>query len=193
LRACRYGLRGLNLKHRGFEEQLRKDPKAAVLQAHKEDVPLLYWTAAAWGSAIGLGKDNPELISNLPIVEALIDRALQLDESYDRGAIHSFLITYEGVRQGIPGDPAERSRKHFERAMQLSQGMQAGPLVSMAEAVALNKQDRREFESLLNKALAIDPDARPEWRLVNLVMQRRARWLLSKIDELILPEKQEAL
>ena len=43
-----------------------------------------------------------------------------------------------------------------------------------------------EFKELLNRALAINPDAKPEWRLVNLVMQRRARWLLSRTDELFL-------
>jgi predicted anti-sigma-YlaC factor YlaD len=37
---------------------------------------------------------------------------------------------------------------------------------------------------LLKQALAIDPDARPEWRLSNIVMQRRARWLLSREEEL---------
>jgi predicted anti-sigma-YlaC factor YlaD len=36
--------------------------------------------------------------------------------------------------------------------------------------------------SLLERALRIDPDARPEWRLANLVVQRRARWLLARID-----------
>jgi hypothetical protein len=30
-------------------------------------------------------------------------------------------------------------------------------------------------------------DARPEWRLVNTLMQRRAAWLLGRIDDLILP------
>jgi hypothetical protein len=40
----------------------------------------------------------------------------------------------------------------------------------------------------LEKALAVDVDARPEWRLANLVMQRRARWLLERIDDLIIPE-----
>jgi predicted anti-sigma-YlaC factor YlaD len=38
----------------------------------------------------------------------------------------------------------------------------------------------------LNQALAINPDAKPEWRLANLVMQRRARWLLARTDELFL-------
>jgi predicted anti-sigma-YlaC factor YlaD len=50
--------------------------------------------------------------------------------------------------------------------------------------VAVSQQDRAEFESLLNRALTIDPDARPEWRLANLIMQRRARWLLSRVDQL---------
>ena len=38
----------------------------------------------------------------------------------------------------------------------------------------------------------VDPDVRPEWRLVNLVMQRRARWLLSRIDDLFLPPLKES-
>ena len=126
------------------------------------------------------------MVAEQPIVEALIDRALQLDESYAEGAIHSFLITYEMARQGAPGDPAERSREQFKRAMELSGGFQAAPLVALAEAVSLSRQNRGEFKSLLERALAIDPNAKPEYRLANLVMQRRARWLLSRIDELFL-------
>jgi len=39
---------------------------------------------------------------------------------------------------------------------------------------------------LLHQALAINPDAKPEWRLANLVMQRRAKWLLARTDQLFL-------
>ncbi len=191
LRARDYGLRGLETEHRGFTAALSADAREAVKSARLEDVPLLYWTAASWGSAISVSKSDMALVADQPTVEALIDRALELDEAFDQGAIHSFLITYEMVRQGAPGDAAERSRQHFERAMDLSGGFQAGPLVALAESVSVAKQDRREFQSLLERALAIDVNARPEYRLVNLVMQRRARWLLSRIDELILnPGKQ---
>ena len=74
---------------------------------------------------------------------------------------------------------------HFDRAVELSDGQLAGPYVSLAESVAVVEQDRALFESSLNQALAIDPDAKPEWRLVNLIMQRRAAWLLSQEDELV--------
>jgi predicted anti-sigma-YlaC factor YlaD len=191
LRARNYGLRGLEVKHPGFDKALRGNPRTAARVAKGPDVPLLYWTAIAWAAAIGDSKDNPDLIGDLPIVEALIDRALELNESYDHGAIHSFLITYEMSRQGAEGVPEERARKHFDRAMELCGGQLAGPLVALAEAVSLRNQNATEFKELLNRSLAIDPDVKPEWRLVNLVMQRRARWLLSRIDELFLTTGKE--
>jgi len=186
LRARNYGLRGLEVRHKGFEKALRADPKQAVHAAKLKDVPLLYWTAVSWAGAISLSKDNPDLIAEMPVVEAMMDRALALDEAFDDGAIHSFLITYEMSRPGGTGDPAARSRQHLDRALALSQGLQAGPMVSFAEAVCVQKQDLEQFETLLHRALAINPDAKPEWRLVNLVMQRRAKWLLSRTDQLFL-------
>jgi predicted anti-sigma-YlaC factor YlaD len=186
LRARNYGLRGLEVKHPGFDKALRGNPGATVRVARANDVPLLYWTAISWAAAIADSKDNPDLIGDLPIVEALIDRALELNESYDHGAIHSFLITYEMSRQGVEGKPEDRARKHFDRAMELCGGQLAGPLVALAEAVSVRNQNVIGFKELLNRALAINPDAKPEWRLVNLVMQRRARWLLSRTDELFL-------
>lgn len=188
LRAKGYGLRGLEVAHPGFTKQLAANPKAAVRVARKADVPLLYWTAAAWASAISLSKDNPELIGQIPAMEALIFRALELDETFDQGAIQTFLITYEMSRHGAPGDPAARSRQRFAQAIKLAGGNNASPYVSLAEAVTIQKQDVKEFESLLNQALAINPDAELENRLLNTVMQRRARWLLSRKSELFLIE-----
>ena len=186
LRAQRYGLRGLEVKHPEFTKILLANPKVAVQKITKAEVPLLYWTAAAWASAISLSKDNPELIGQIPAMEALMDRASELDESYGNGAIHSFLISYEMSRQGLAGDPATRARKQFDRAVELSHGKEASPFVALAEAVTIKKQDAKEFEALLNRALAIDLDANPDTRLVNTIMQRRARWLLSRKSDLFL-------
>ena len=48
----------------------------------------------------------------------------------------------------------------------------------------MTEQDRDEFVRLLEQALAIDPDAEPESRLVNIISQTRARWLMKEIDNL---------
>jgi len=185
LRARDYGLRGLETRHSGFTRAIAADPKT-VQQTAKDEVAMLYWTAAAWASAIALSKDHPELVADQPIVEALIDRAFELDPDFDSGAIHGFLIHYEMARQGRRGDPAARARAHFDREVELTKGQLASPFVALAEAVSVAAADRTGFESLLKRAIAVDPNARPEWRLQNLIVQKRARWLLSREDDLFI-------
>lgn len=192
LRARNYGLRGLEVAHRGLTNQLAAAPREAVKKLTKRDVPQAYWTAAAWGAAISLSKDDPATLAEIPQMEALIDRALELDESWGDGAIHGFLINYEMSRQGAAGDSVERARRHFERAVELAQGRQAGPFVTFAEAVCVETQDAKQFEALLKRALAVNPDEQPDTRLVNLIMQRRARWLLARQDDLFLTIEKSA-
>lgn len=193
LRARDYGLRGLALGRPGFAQQFREDPAAALRQTDRRDVEFLYWTAASWGAAIGLAKDDPSLVSDLPRVEALADRALALDPGFDGGALHSFMITWEMVRAGEEGDPAERAGVHYRAAVELSRGLAAGPHVAYAESVCRAREDRQCFREALDSALAIDIDANPSSRLANTLMQRRARWLLDDIDRLILPPLDERL
>lgn len=185
VRARDYGLRSLEVAHPGIGDKLHKDTSAALADTQPQDVPSLYWTAASWGALISVSKGDPKTIAEVPLMQALIDRALVLDEAFEAGAIHTFLISYEPLRQGVKGDAAARAEQHFQRAVQLSGGMQAAPYVALAEAVALPRQDRAQFKRLLEQALAVDVDARPQYRLANLIMQRRARWLLSRTDELI--------
>ena len=182
LRARDYGLRGLEAKHEGFARRLQADRASVLREVSIDDVPFLYWTAAAWGAAVAAGKDDPDLLADLPLVEGLIGRAFELEPEFDHGAIHEFLIAYDGGRTEAMGGSIERARLHFEQAIRLSEGKRAQPLLSLAETVEVRLQDRKAFEALLKRALKIDPDARPEWRLANLVAQRRARWLLSRAD-----------
>jgi predicted anti-sigma-YlaC factor YlaD len=183
LRALDYGLRGLEVDLPDLRRRLRADPQHALDGARKEQVPLLYWTAAAWGAAISISKDDPELSADQTRVEALARRALALDEGFEAGAIHDFFIAYEGGRASVGGS-IEEARRHLERSLELSRGHRAGPLVTFAETVSVGRQDKAEFKQLLDRALAIDPNAAPEFRLANLLAQRRARWLLGRIDEL---------
>ena len=162
----------------------RGDPHGAVRVARKDDVPLLYWTAASWGSAIGVSKDDPGAHRRSADRRG-VDRSGAGARSGFRLGRHPQLPHH--LRAGAPGaagDPAARSRLHFDRAVALTNGQLAGPFVALAEAVTVQSQDRAEFDSLLKRALAIDPDARPEWRLVNLIVQRRARWLIERKDDL---------
>jgi predicted anti-sigma-YlaC factor YlaD len=181
LRAKGYCLRAMEVRFPGIGPRLLTDPVAALARAEKKDVPLLYWMAASWGSAISLGVDKPEIVIDMPTVRALAERALALDESWGKGALHEMFVSLDSLPEALGGSTA-RAREHFARAVELQQGRSPGPYVALATGVAVPAQDRAEFEKLLQTALAIDPEQDPSVRLVTLVQQRRARALLDHID-----------
>ncbi len=183
-RAIHYGVRGLETVQPDVLRALREAPEGTLERFRTRDVGLLYWTALAWGASIALDKTDTELGAGLPLVESMMKRVLELDEGYACGAVHDFFIVYEGGRPAAAGGSVDRAREHLKRALELSGRNRAAPLVSFAETVAVGRQDRAEFESLLRQALAIDVDALPEQRLANVLAQKRARWLLGRMDRL---------
>lgn len=186
LRGRNYALAGLALDYPDFKKKLREDPQQVLRALSPKDVPLLYWAAAGWGGAISTDIGNMSLVAELPLVEAMMRRALELDEDFDHGAIHEFFIIYEGARSGTMEGTTDRAMEHFDRVVRLTQGKKASPYVSLASSVAIRKQDYKFFKELLNKALAVDPDSVLKWRLANTLAQQKAQWLLDHSEELFL-------
>jgi predicted anti-sigma-YlaC factor YlaD len=183
LRARDYGLRGLEARHPGIRERLLavRGADAALAPLEKRDVAMAYWTAASWALAIAAAKEDVALVAELPVPGALVARALQLDEPWSAGALHEFLVSYEGAR----GD-ADAAKRHYERALALGMNKKLGPHVSYAEAVLVAAQDREGFVKVLEGVVSADVDAAPENRLANVLAQRRARQLLAHADDLFL-------
>jgi predicted anti-sigma-YlaC factor YlaD len=184
-RARDYGLRGLEVDFPGLRTALATDPGAALAKTRKEHAPLLYWTAAAWAGAMALKINDSEVSADQRIVEAMARRALALDETYDLGSIHDFFISWEAGRSSIGGSK-EKAREHYQRALALAGGKRAWPYVSYAESLSVKNQNKVEFAELLEKALAVDATTPSDQRLSNLLAQRRARWLLGRVDELFI-------
>jgi predicted anti-sigma-YlaC factor YlaD len=182
VRGWDYCQRALEVRFPGITPRLLQDPAPALSRAEAKDTPLLYWAAASRGAAIALAPDQPDLVVDLPLVRAFAERALALDEDWDRGALHELMITIES--QESLGGSIDRARRHFDRAVALQRGLSPGPYVALALGVSVPKQDRAEFEKLLNAALAIDPEADKSRRLPTILTQRRARALLDHADAL---------
>ncbi|HEX5068809.1 MAG TPA: TRAP transporter TatT component family protein [Vicinamibacterales bacterium] len=198
VRARDYCLRALDVRFKGISERLRTSPTTAFarIKVKKEDVPLLYWTAASWGSAISLGLDRIELVGDFPAVRTLADTAMRLDPDWNRGSLYELMMTLDSLPEAMGGAPDNKReqvlRGHFDHAVQLQQGLSPGPYVSMAEHIDIAGKDpsefprlRDQFTRLLEQALAIDPNKDKSNRLVTLITQRRAKAMLAQIDSRI--------
>jgi predicted anti-sigma-YlaC factor YlaD len=183
LRARDYGLRSFEVEFPGFWERFKTDPDGALSKTTKKHVPQLYYTAAAWGAAFAIDKTDSSLSVDQVLIEKLMQRAIALDEAWELGSLHDFFITWEGGRSSIGGS-LEKAKQHFDRALALSNGRRVSPYITWAEVMSVSAQNKKEFQELLNKALEIDVNKAPAQRLANIIGQKRAKWLLSRTDEL---------
>jgi predicted anti-sigma-YlaC factor YlaD len=188
LRGRDYALRWLELEHPNFIESLKKDPISTLAKITEEDVPFLYWAGVSWAGALSAAKDDVTLIGDLPLAGALVYRVLEIDDTYNDGAAHEFLISYEGSR---PGGNVRLARKHYERALEISGGRRASVYLALAQSVVIREQNVEEFSELIEAALAVNPDKVPELRLVNTMARRRAQWLKKTIPNFFLEAEQK--
>ena len=171
--------RGLELKYPGFESAFQKGALAGILaKMKKDDVPALYWSAAAGLSAYSLNTFDMDLGVRIPEFYALVERAYELEPDFNSGALDEFfLLFHASVPEAMGGDKS-KIETHYQRALEKSKGLSAGTYVSYAQAVSIPAQDYDKFKELLDTALSIDPDKEPANRLVNIISQRKARYLL---------------
>ncbi|MEL6187848.1 MAG: TRAP transporter TatT component family protein [Myxococcota bacterium] len=188
-RAQGYGRRLVELRSPGFFNRLEEDHEALFSELGPEDVPALYWTAAAWALGVAASELDPDAIADFPLVERMARGTLALDEDWDDGALHLLLLSIESAK---PGGDLDAAAEHFERALELDGGRRAGTYVSMAGGVCVPRQDVVRFHDLLEKAIAVDEDAHPADRLANVIMKRRAERLLEREEDLFVVSLEEA-
>ena len=101
--------------------------------------------------------------------------------------MHEIFISFYGSAPADLGrQRAKGAAEHYLRAVELSRGLRVGPYIALASAVSVKNQDAAEFRELLGKALAVDVNADIPDRLVNIINQRKARWMLAHIDDYFL-------
>jgi hypothetical protein len=148
----------------------------------RSDVPALYGFGAAWAGWVQAHSEDWGAVAEVPKIEALMRRVVDLDESYDHGGAHLYLGVLLTQRPASLGGQPEQGREHFERAIALSQGRNLMAKVLYARYYARLVFDRPLHDRLLREVLAADPQA-PGLTLSNTLARGEARGLLDEADE----------
>ncbi len=212
LRGRNYILEGLYLEIKDGEQLLAMNPDGFLKEAGKDQAGALYWAAAGWLGAFSCDPFDMDLGHTVNIPVAFLFRALELDESYGSGSIHDLLLTLWAslprsiIDNGLAVTPEtagkfaseyyskfnvgsseeDRARFHFARAVDLSDGKNPSTYISLATGFSVKKQNYKEFETLLNRALSIDPYEDPDSQLLVIIYQEKAQWLLDHREDFFL-------
>ena len=185
LKAREYALRALIRE--GHSRELFSQGIAVFRESLNEfesdAVPALYWIANNWMAWISVNLDNPEVLLDIPKVEAMLLRIVELDESYYYGSAHAALGAYYASRSKVLGGDPEKARYHFERAFELSQSKLLFVHLLYAQYYAYQIQDRDLFVKTLTTVIAAPVNYFPEKNFTNEITKRKARVLLEEVDE----------
>ena len=170
-RAIGYGTQLLEMKAKGFSEaQRNRDTlKAYLATVPKTEAETLLWLGVAWMSRGAVAAERPEIVAELFVGEALLERANELDDSMAYGLGLAALGAYHARS---PDAELVVARKLFEQAAAKSGRRALTPLVLQAQNLACVSHDEKEYRALLNEVLSAADF--PEQRLENTIAKRSA-------------------
>lgn len=184
-RARGYATRAVCLHDRGLcglSERNYQEFEAALSQLRRRDVPALHAYAIGWLLWLQAHSDDWEALADLPKVEMLLERLVELHEGYEGGSSHAFLGILRSLRPPALGGNPEQGRYHFVRALELSGGLDLSIKVEFARHYARMVYDRALHDRLLQEVLSAEAVA-PGLTLRNTIAQRQARELLASANE----------
>lgn len=154
----------------------------SLAELGKQDIPVFYTLGSTWAGWIQAHSADWNAIAELPRVTAIMQRIIELDETYQQGAAHLYLgISYTLLPPAMGGKP-ELGRQHFEKAVLLSNGNNLTVKVLYARQYARLVFDRELYESLLQEVISADPVA-PDLTLMNILAQQQAKQLLAEAND----------
>jgi len=149
----------------------------------KKDVAYIFWAASCWGSWISLNQRSMEAMAELPRVELMMKRVLELDEGFYYGGAHIFTGILEASRPKIAGGDLTEAQRHFLRAIELGGGKFLMSRIYYAEYYARKAFDKKLFIDTLQEVLDTPADIEPDLTLLNTVAHMRAQKMLNEVDE----------
>lgn len=126
--------------------------------------------------------DDWNALAELPQMEALLDRYLDIGGSEMRGSVYTYLGVLATLRPPALGGEPEKGRDYFERAIELTGGRDLSVKVEYARGYARLLYERELHDRLLHEVMEADPDV-PGYTLTNVLAQRDAARLLAGADE----------
>lgn len=171
-RALRFGTLLLEQRRPGFTAaQKNYDTMRAYLAGfQKRDAENLLWLGLAWLSRGGVAAEKPEVVADLFVGVAMLERSVELDESL---AYATGLAALGAYHARSPDAELGEAKQLFEKALALTQRKALTVQVMYAQNHSCQAHDEAAYRALLQEVLDAG-DVLPAQRLENTIARRKA-------------------
>ena len=161
-----------------IEKRYDEEFDRMLAKLDKDDLPFVFWGTFGWISWIQSQEGSPAAMADLVIIEKIMSRLLELDETFEAGSIHLFFGGYHAAKPVLLGGKPDLSRIHFEKALVFSKREFLLIQVTYAATLARQTMDKELHDQLLNEVIRFPIDSAPDFALSNRIAVKRAYRLL---------------
>jgi tetratricopeptide (TPR) repeat protein len=184
LRGKKHGLKALEISSaENLTNSTITDFEEQISRLDEDDIDALFWTASCWAKWIDMHRDDTEAIAQLARATAMMQRVIDLDDTFYYGGAHMYFGVYYGSRAPMLGGNFNKSAEHFDRAREITDYKLLIPDLLQAQYLDRQKQDQEDFHRRLTAIINAPDDLMPELGLQNQIAKRKARILLKKESE----------
>jgi hypothetical protein len=136
----------------------------------------------SYSPACGWPDANYDSLAELPQIEALFSRYLDISGDEVNSAVYTYMGVLLTLRPPALGGEPEKAREYFEKAIALTDGRDLSAKVEYARGYARLLYERELHDQLLNEVMAADP-YQDGYTLSNVLAKEQAATLLAEADD----------
>ncbi|MDH5472437.1 MAG: TRAP transporter TatT component family protein [Gammaproteobacteria bacterium] len=184
-RGLKHGFRAL-MSYDITSDQITGTPDAlqsAINHISKDAINALFWTASCWAKWVDMNRDKVESLAQMPKAVILMQRALDIDESFFMGGPNLFFAIYYGSKPPMLGGDYTKSENYFKKARSINNNKLL--LVDLLQSQYLDRQllNKEAFHTRLLKIINSPDNIYPEQALITMIAKQKAKLFLSMEDQ----------
>jgi len=151
--------------------------KTSIEALDKENIELLFTLGQSWAVWLKAHSDDWNAVAEMPRIRLIVEKVLALDENYQQGSAHLYMGVLHSLLPAALGGKPDIAKRHFEKAIALSNNKNLMAKVNYAEHHARLVFDQELHNKLLNEVINAKVEE-PGMTLMNTLAQQKAKRLL---------------
>jgi hypothetical protein len=149
-----------------------------------DQVPAAVWTAICWSQYISLNIHETSVMRDIPKVQALLARAIELDGTYFEGMPYVMQGALHAFKPKIMGGDTDASATSFEKAFAISGNSFLLSQFFYAQYYTYRMMDVDLFTETLEGIINAEPIDNDPYLLLNMIAAEKSHKLLEEADDL---------
>ena len=184
-RAFVYASRAMCIRHPSFcnvKEVSYFEFEKRLQEIDKASAEHLFIFISSWVGVIEANSSDWNAVAELPKVKSGIQRVIDIDETVHDGNAHLYMAVMESLLPPALGGKPEVAKKHYERAIEISNNKNLMAKVLYADKYARMMFDRELHDRLLKEVVDAEV-GEGDQVLVNTLAKQKAAELLISADD----------